>query len=45
MRTGRIVDQAASGEPVVIARRGKPVAELHPVNGPPRPIKSGGSGL
>lgn len=32
MRTGQIVDQAAQGEPVVIARRGRPVAELRPVS-------------
>ncbi len=37
MRTGQIVDQAAQGEPIVIARRGKAVAELRPVNGRPRP--------
>jgi len=30
MRTGAIVDEAAKGKVIVIARRGKPVAEIHP---------------
>ncbi|HEY3353019.1 MAG TPA: hypothetical protein VGQ83_07205 [Polyangia bacterium] len=29
-RTGALVDLAAAGHPVVILRRGIPVAELHP---------------
>ena len=31
LHTGAIVDEAAKGKVVVIARRGKPVAELRPV--------------
>ena len=31
LRTGAIVDEAARGKVIVIARRGKPVAEIRPV--------------
>jgi len=31
LRTGAIVDEAAKGKVIVIARRGKPVAEIRPV--------------
>jgi len=31
MRTGAIVDEAAKGKVIVIARRGKPVAEIRPI--------------
>jgi len=31
MRTGAIVDEAAKGKVIVIARRGKPVAEIRPL--------------
>ncbi len=31
LRTGAIVDEAAKGKVIVIARRGKPVAEIRPL--------------
>jgi len=31
LRTGAIVDEAADGKVIVIARRGKPVAEIRPI--------------
>jgi len=32
----RLIDRALEGEEVIIARHGKPVAELRPVTTPPR---------
>lgn len=32
---GEVVDRVAQGEPVIITRSGKPVAELRPVNRAP----------
>ncbi len=32
----RLVDQAAAGEEIIIAKAGQPVAKLVPLNAPPR---------
>ena len=37
----RLVDQAAAGEEIIIARAGKPVARLSPLAAPARKIRFG----
>jgi prevent-host-death family protein len=38
-KTGKIVDEAAAGEVIVIQRRGVPVAELRSASKPPRRVR------
>lgn len=40
-RLSRLVDQAAAGEEIIIARGGKPVARLSRLAPPPRKIRFG----
>jgi prevent-host-death family protein len=40
-RLSRLVDQAASGEDVVISRNGRPVARLTRIESPPRRVRFG----
>jgi prevent-host-death family protein len=37
-RLSELVDRAASGEPVCITRRGKPVARIVPLESPRKPV-------
>lgn len=37
----RLVEQAAAGKEIVIAKAGKPMARLVPLTAPPRPKKPG----
>jgi prevent-host-death family protein len=37
----RLIERAASGEPVVIAKAGKPLVQLTPVETPPAPRRLG----
>ena len=40
-----LLDQvAAGGAPIIITKRGKPVARLTPVNGTPRPLRDSWKG-
>ena len=38
----RLVDRAASGEEIILAKAGKPLAKLVPFHQPPGPRKPGG---
>ena len=37
-RLSELIDRALTGEGVLITRDGRPVVELRPVAGPPRPV-------
>lgn len=38
----RLVDRAAHGEEIILAKAGKPLAKLVPFHAPPRPRQPGG---